>query len=225
MSSFFCFLWGVFGFVFFYLGSSAFHWNHEYCCAGLFKPKQLPVPSHYSQQWENFTGLSLGISQSLELRYSPGHMWINKRIDTAVQELWGGFGAGKQEQLWVIVIAPDPALKMLSLPHITVSSFRDTGDYPGLGQRKVNSHQCGAQDLVSCAPFTRVEQGEFPAGSWVAPAGAHPCVSLLHTHLDLHFLPRACTGHSARTPGPSWSPGVSPTWDCAVLINSPCSWQ
>lgn len=153
-------------------------------------------------------------------------MWINKRVDTAVQELRGGFGAGKQEQPWVIATAPDPALKMLSLPHITLSSFLDFGDCSALGQRKVNSlHQCGVQHLVSCAPFTRVEQGEFPAGSWVAPAGAHPCVPLLHTHLDLHFLPRACTGDSARTPGPSWSLGVSSTLDCTVLINSLCSWQ
>lgn len=82
----------------------------------------------------------------------------------------------------------------MSLPHITL--LLDTGDYPGLGQRKVNSHH-----QASWAPFSRVEQEEYPIGSWVAPAGAHPCAPPLPKHLDLHFLPCASTGDSARTPG------------------------
>lgn len=48
--------------VFLNLGNSVFHWNNEYCCTGLFKLKQLHVPSHYSYQLENFIGLSLGSS-------------------------------------------------------------------------------------------------------------------------------------------------------------------
>jgi len=45
-----------------HLGNSVFHWNPEYCCVGLFKLKQRHVPSHYSYQFENFIGHSLGIS-------------------------------------------------------------------------------------------------------------------------------------------------------------------
>lgn len=79
----------------------------------------LPAITHTS--WKSSQDLAWASTWSLELRYSPAHaMWINKRVDTAVQELGGGFGADKQEWLWVIAIAPDPALKMLSLLHINM---------------------------------------------------------------------------------------------------------
>lgn len=138
-----------------------------------------------------------------------------------MQQLGGGFGAGKQEWLWVIAIAPDPALEMPSLPHINALFLSGHWTLPRsvMEESKSSSSVPGAAFGYLRSFCLKSPQhsggGNFPQRPGISPS-PDPYLPL---------WAGAGTGDSARTHGRSWSLGTPSTLDCTVLINSPYSWQ